>query len=204
VTDPAAPASATDRAARGRGGPSRRVLVRAALACALAPLVLAPARANGVELVTLDVVRDDEAVSIDFAVRVTLPPPVEDALRRGIVLHFEAQAELLRPRWYWRDLRVARVRREWRLSYQPLTGSFRVSAGGLHQSFASLDEAMAAMTRMTRWHVAAAVDVDPDERHVLDFAWRLDTGELPRPMQIGIGNLPEWQLAVERRVELRR
>jgi hypothetical protein len=178
--------------------------VRAVLAFALAPLALAPARANGVELVTLDVVRDDEAVSIDFAVRVTLPPPVEDALRRGIVLHFEAQAELLRPRWYWRDLRVARVRREWRLSYQPLTGSFRVSTGGLHQSFASLDEAMAAMTRMTRWRVAAAADVDPDERHVLDFAWRLDTSELPRPMQIGIGNLPEWQLAVERRVELRR
>lgn len=204
MTASAAPASATDRAARGSRGPSRRAVLHVALACALAPLALSPARADAVELVTLDVVRDDEEVRIDFAVRAMLPAPVEDALRRGIVLHFEARVELLRPRWYWRDLRVGSVRREWRLSFQPLTGSFRVSTGGLHQTFASLDEAMAVMTRMTRWRVAAAADVDPDERHVLDFVWRLDTGELPRPMQIGIGNLPEWQLAVGRRVELRR
>lgn len=174
------------------------------LACVLAPLVPVPARAEAVELLALDVVRRDDEVSVDFAVRATLPPPVEDALRRGIALHFEAEAVLVRPRWYWRDVRVGRARREWRLSYQPLTGSFRVSSGGLHQTFASLDEAMATMTRLTRWRVAAAADVDPDERHVLDFVWRLDTGELPRPMQIGIGNLPEWQLAVERRIELSR
>jgi hypothetical protein len=203
LTAPAAPASATHRAARGARGVDRRAFGRAALACVLASLV-GPVRADAVELLALDVVRRDGEVSVDFAVRVTLPAPVEDALRRGIVLHFEAQAELVRPRWYWRDMRVGRVRREWRLSYQPLTGSFRVSTGGLHQTFASLDEAMATMTRLTRWRVADADDVDPDARHVLDFAWRLDTGELPRPMQIGIGNLPEWQLAVERRVELRR
>ena len=40
--------------------------------------------------------------------------------------------------------RIARERREWRLSYQPLTSSWRVSQGGLGQSFASQAEALAA------------------------------------------------------------
>jgi hypothetical protein len=182
------------------------------LALALAPSLagLRPAQAQpgetteAVRLHSLEVRRDAEAVSVDFNVRLQLPEPVEDALRRGIALHFRAEATLLRPRWYWRAERVARARRQWRLSYQPLTGSYRVSVGALHQTFASLDVALLPLTRMTRWRIADAAEVEPGVRHQLEFDWRLDTGELPRPLQIGLGHLPEWQLAVSRSVELPR
>ncbi len=182
----------------------RRALVRCALALLALVLGGAPAAAgDAVEVALLRVDRGAAAVTVDFALNVTLPPPVEDALRRGVPLHFRADAALYRPRWYWRDERIGRVSRQWRLSYQPLTENFRVTTGGLHQTFASLDEAMATVTRLSQWRLADAADVDPEARLYVEFAWRLDTSQLPRPMQIGVGNAPEWTLEVERTLQLR-
>ena len=161
--------------------------------------------AQGVEVLDLKASRDEAAVSLDYQLRVTLPPAVEAAVLRGVPIYFAAQASLWRPRWYWRDEREARVSREWRLSFQPLTSTWRVSQGGLGQSFASLAEAMSAMTRSTAWRIADAREVDPDGRHYLEFSWRLDTTQLPRPMQIGLGGIggaSDWSLGVERNVKL--
>lgn len=186
----------------------------ASLAWALLGALLlggALAQAQGVEVLELGARRDEAAVRLDYQLRVVLPPVVEDAALRGVPLYFTAQATLWKPRWYWRDERVARASREWRLSYQPLTSSWRVSQGGLGQSHASLAEALATMTRSAGWQVAEAREVEADSRHYLEFSWRLDTTQLPRPMQIGLGGIggigglggtSEWSLGVERTVRL--
>jgi hypothetical protein len=161
--------------------------------------------AQGVEVLDLKADRDEAAVSLDYQLRVTLPPAVDAAVERGVPIYFTAQASLWRPRWYWRDERVARVSREWRLSFQPLTSSWRVSQGGLGQSFTSLAEAMSVMTRGTGWRIADARAVEPDDRNYIEFSWRLDTTQLPRPMQIGLGGIggaSEWSLGIERNFKL--
>jgi hypothetical protein len=186
------------------------VCLRARLMRAVAWLVLAlcglgaasPAAPQGVEVLTLAAARGEEAVEVDFAVRFALPPPVEDALRRGIPLHFVARATLLRERWYWRDDRIARATRSWRLSYQPLTSAWRVSQGGLHQTYESLSDALLSISRGSRWRIADAARIEPDEHYYIDFSWGLDTSQLPRPMQIGIGGQPDWALGVERTLRL--
>ena len=189
--------------------PARRLgvwrAVWLALAALLWGLLALPALAQGVEVLELAARRDEASVQLDYQLRVTLPTPVEDAALRGVPIYFTAQAALWRPRWYWRDERIARARREWRLSFQPLTSTWRVSQGGLGQSFPNLAEALAAMTRSTAWRVADAREVEPDGRHYVEFSWRLDTTQLPRPMQIGlsgIGGASEWSLGVERSVRL--
>lgn len=164
-------------------------------------------RAQGVEVVSLAASRGSESVTLDYQLRVTLPRAAEEAALRGIPLYFVATAALYRPRWYWRDDRVARVRREWRLSYQPLTSTWRVSQGGLGQSHESLADAMTAMTRTSGWRIADAAAVDDDTRHYLAFEWVLDTAQLPKPLQIGLGGVPgvtgsEWALGVEQSVRL--
>jgi hypothetical protein len=138
---------------------------------------------------------------------VALPRAAEDAALRGVPLYFVATAALYKPRWYWRDDRVARVRREWRLSYQPLTSTWRLSQGGLGQSHETLAEAMSAMTRTSGWRIADAAEVDPEARHTLEFEWALDTAQLPRPLQIGLGGVPgvpgsEWAVGIERTLRL--
>jgi len=155
-----------------------------------------------VEVQTLNLRREEGAVLLDFDLRVQLPAAVEDALNRGVPLYFQATAALFRSRWYWRDARVARVERQWRLSYQPLTGVYRVSLGAISQSHARLEEALASVTRLGRWPVAEPGQAEAGERHYAEFSWKLDTNQLPRPMQFGLGSGSEWSLGVERTLRL--
>ena len=174
---------------------------RALLAVVPALLTSTLAQAgSALELQELAVRRaPDGALVLDYALRVSLPRAVEDALQRGVPLYFETEAAVYRPRWYWRDERVARQSRLWRLSYQPLTESYRVSLGGLHQGYATLGEAMASMTRTARWRIAEPQQLEADElRYYVEWRWRLDTSQLPRPMQLGIGNQADWVLSIER------
>ena len=184
---------------------SRRGVQFLTLVCLWLTLAAPTVQAQGVDVLDLKPRRDEAAVSLDYQLRVTLPHAVEDAALRGVPIYFSAEATLWRTRWYWRDERIARVHRDWRVSFQPLTSNWRVSQGGLGQSFSSLAEAMGAITGSIGWRVADARDVDSDSRHTIAFSWRLDTSQLPRPMQIGLtglGGAGDWSVGVERTVKL--
>ncbi|MBZ8142397.1 hypothetical protein CLD22_21155 [Rubrivivax gelatinosus] len=155
-------------------------------------------RAQGVDLTQLQVGRNEGALTLEFAARVTLPKAVEDAMMRGVPVYFVAQATLRRDRWYWRDERIARVSRSWRVVYQALTSSWRVGLGGLNQSYPTLAEAMAAVTRSAGWRIADLSQLEPGKDYYVEFSWRLDTTQLPSPMQIGLGGQADWALGAER------
>lgn len=165
----------------------------------LAAAVPAARATTALELLDLGVHRaEGGTLVLDYGLRLALPRAVEDALQRGVPLYFETEASVYRPRWYWRDERVARSARRWRLSYQPLTGSYRVSLGGLHQGYGSLEEALASMTRLSQWRIAEPGQLEADTRYYVEWRWQLDTEQLPRPMQLGIGTQPDWQLGIAR------
>ena len=170
-------------------------------------LLTAPALAQGVELATLEASKADGALNLDFVARVNLPKAVEDALLRGVPIYFVAEAQLYRNRWYWRDERVARVSRSWRVAFQPLTSAWRVSLGGLNQTFPSMAEALAAVSRSGGWKLVELSQLDFDKSFYLEFSYRLDTSQLPGPMQFGLGGLGgpgDWAVGASRtlRVEL--
>ena len=162
----------------------------------------APAWGQNVELASLRTSRDEGALSLEFAVRLSLPKTVEDALQHGVPIYFLAQAELKRSRWYWRDERVARVSRSWRLAYQPLTGFWRVGLGGLNQTYPSLADALVVVSRSAGWRMAELAQLDPDSRYYVEFSYRLDTTQLPGPMQFGLAGQGDWAVAVERTLRL--
>jgi len=159
-------------------------------------------RAEGISLTHLSLQRLDAGLTLDFNIRVELPRVVEDALQRGVPMYFVAEATVYRHRWYWRDERVARATRVWRLAWQPLTRSYRVSFGGLNQSFETLSEALAAVRGVAHWKIADAAQLDADSRYYVEFSYRLDTSALPRPMQIGLAGQADWTLSVERTLRI--
>jgi len=163
----------------------------------LAMLVPQRSQAEQIEFTEFEVVHNDEGVLLHFALHFDLPRGVEDALTKGVPLYFVAEAEVFRDRWYWRDKRVNKAARVWRLAYQPLTRKYRVTFGGLNQSFDTLNDALATVRRVSGWKIAEPSQID-DGRHYVEFTYRLDTTLLPRPMQIGIGGQPEWTLLVEK------
>ena len=164
----------------------------------LAVAWLAPGRAGAAEITTFEVQRADDGLQLNYAVNFDLPRGAEEALSKAVPLYFVAEAEVFRDRWYWRDKRVAQTSRVWRIVFQPLTFTYRVTFGGLSQSYASRAEALAAISRNSRWKIAEPGQIEEGSTHYVEFSFRLDTTLLPRPMQIGIGGQPEWTLQVDK------
>ncbi len=120
-------------------------------------LVVAPAiaRAEGapVEITQLRVERADDGLYLSAQLRVDLPAIMVDTLNKGVALHFVAEAELLRDRWYWYDRKLALATKYIRLAYQPLTRRWRINVSpepignaglgvSITQNFESLDDAL--------------------------------------------------------------
>lgn len=184
-----------------------------AFALAVALLVTPAARADvgPAEVTSLHVERADEGLLLSAAVHFELPSVVEDALAKGIPMFFVAEATIYRERWYWTDKRVANQTRHLRLSFQPLTRRWRLqissspigySGAVLGQSFDSREEALAAVQRISRWRIADGPEVDPDAPHTLEFRFKLDVSQLPRPFQIGAVGQSDWNISVQRRQRL--
>ena len=191
------------------------VLRRALTFCALCiGLTLhAGQSALAAEVSQLKMERSEEAVYLSASVRFDLPPVVEDALLKGIPMFFVAEADIYRDRWYWYDRRVTTATRTLRLAFQPLTRRWRlnvlsgaISVTGLRASFSqsydSLPDAMASIQRISRWRIADAAEIDPETRHNVEFRFRLDLSQLPRPFQIGVAGQKDWTIAAEENRQL--
>ena len=98
--------------------------------------------------------RSDDGLLLNYAVNFELPRGAEEALNKAVPLYFVAEAEVFRDRWYWRDKRIASAARVWRIVFQPLTSNYRVTFGGLSQSYATRAEAFAAIRRGAHWKIA--------------------------------------------------
>jgi len=178
-----------------------------ALAWLVLVLGLGLARAEPPEVAQLRLERSDEGVLLSASVRFDLPPAVEDALLKGIPMFFVADAALLRERWYWYDKHVAGGSRHMRLSYQPLTRRWRLQVSptpignsglALGQSFETQEEALSAVRNIARWKIADLSDLEPDAKYSVDFRFRLDVSQLPRPFQIGAVGQADWNISVMR------
>ena len=183
---------------RGARGLLRAILRAAAWVAGMLMLALA-ARATEPELTSFELASSDEGVLLSYAVNIELSRSVDDALGKAVPLFFVAEAEVFRERWYWRDQRVAHEVRIWRVVFQPLTSTYRVTFAGHSQNYNSREEAFAAISRGARWKVAEPGQIEEGSRHYLEFSYRLDTSLLPRPMQIGIGGQADWTLQVQRK-----
>lgn len=175
--------------------------VRLAGGLLLAALLLSTgmtgARAEPVNFDNFELARSDDGLVLSFAARFELSKPIEEALQKGVPLFFVAQAEVFRDRWYWADKRLANTTRTWRLAYQPLTRKYRVTYGGLSQHYDNLSDALVAVSRSVNWKLVDASQLD-DGKVYVEFSYQLDTAQMPRPMQIGIGGQSDWSLKAER------
>lgn len=176
------------------------------------------AHAQPLSVIQEELLRTPDAVHLTARLNIVPGPLVEDALLRGVPLYFAWRADVIRPRWYWTDRRVASAHRTLRLAYQPLTRRWRVSLSNepadgnsgaglqyaLHQNFDNLSEALAGVGRVYRWKIAegaGVADGDPEDYRV-EWRMQLDLSLLPRPFQIGVGNQPEWNIQREGRLAL--
>jgi len=157
--------------------------------------------------------RADNALWLSTQLEFELSQAVIDALHKGIPIFFVAEADVLRERWYWTNKKVATARRQFRLAYQPLTRQWRLNiiSGeviepalglALNQHFESWSDALQAVRRISRWKIADASDLAAGARHRVEFRFRLDLAQLPRPLQIGTLGESDWSVELSKEQSL--
>lgn len=176
--------------------------------------------AGAPEVTALRVERGDDGLYLSATLNFELPAAVEEALLKGIPMTFVSEADIYRDRWYWYDRRVATANRSVRIAFQPLTRRWRVNVASgtvsspatgmaLTQHFDNLNDVVAVVRRVSRWKIADLTDIDADSRHNVDYRFKLDLLQLPRPLQIGVAGQNDWSINAQRnvrpetRVELR-
>lgn len=145
---------------------------------------------------------DGFVLSADF--NIDFNSRLEEAVNKGVTLYFVAEFNLVRPRWYWLDEKLVSQTQTIRLSYHALTRQYRVSTGGLHQSYSSLSEALRVLARLRNWVVIEKSADKPNDKTprpgeslLGSLRMRLDINQLPKPFQIAAVGSKEWNLSSE-------
>ncbi|HXV06970.1 MAG TPA: DUF4390 domain-containing protein [Burkholderiales bacterium] len=175
----------------------RRAWVRDLLAILLGALLATSAR--GAVLIKSAELRPSEAgYTLEATYDVGLTPTLEEALERGLSLTFVTEFELVYPRWWTFNLwnrTVSEFSTQHRLSYNALARQYRLAFGSLHQSFDTVVEALAVVGRVRFAPAVRFPEVEPGAVYLAALRLRLDTSELPKPLQIDALASNDWSLS---------
>ena len=137
--------------------------------------------------------QDGYVLNADFDLG--LNPRLIDALQRGVSLYFSVEFNVGQSRWYWFDRVIATRRLQYRLAYHAITRSYRLSVGGLHRTFDTLDAAMMTMTRLRSWHVLTRSEIAEGAEYAAALRMRHEIELLPKPLVVTATGGREWNLA---------
>ena len=181
-----------------RKPPERRRFIGGVVALAAASslgLAPTPATAAEAEIRNVALVLADDTYVLNADIVAELTPLLADVVARGVSLYFVTEFELAAPRWYWLDEEIVTKSLTYRLSYQSLTRQYRLTTGALHQNFGSAEEALRTMLRIRNWGIADRNALRIGRSYNASLRFRLDVGELPKPLQVSAFGRKDWNLS---------
>lgn len=169
--------------------------IRAFTALVFIAASLAVTQANAtVEMRSNALTLVDEVYELDAEFDITFNKTLEDALTRGIPLHFVAEFEVNRLRSFLWDEAIATVSLLMRLRYHALTRQYQLTSGFRTRNFATLDEARRELGRISAWPVLDASLLKKRYSYEAGLRWRLDLFRLPKSLQATALFSKEWSL----------
>jgi len=164
----------------------------ALLLLGLAAALALPAHADGIQVRRAALMSAEDGYVLEADFEVTLTHTLQEALNKGVPLHFTLEFELIRPRWYWLNEKLTNTRQQFRLSYNALTRQYRVGLRTLYRNFASLPEALEFMSRVRVREIAEAGALSKGGSYRAALRLRLDSTQLPRAFQVSAVGSREW------------
>lgn len=157
----------------------------------------APALAagEGIQIKSAELKQVDDVYYLYAQMNVNLGPTLEEAIRKGVSLYFITEFEFKRPRWYWLNEELAHITRVSRLSYNALLRQYLVSGVNIHaRSADKLEDALVILGEINAWSVIARDQLSKRETYQATLSMRMDTSQLPKPLQINAIATGKWEL----------
>jgi hypothetical protein len=152
--------------------------------------------ADGIEITRAAIEATDDGYRLGANYSFELNNDLQDAIHHGVRLFFTTEIELTRPRWWWTDDKAVASSQTLRIYYDVLTRQYYVSlVGSVQQSFTTLDEALAAIRRPSRWLIASKGALKPGETYNVSLRMFMDREYLQKPLRVNAFNNADWRLA---------
>ena len=168
-----------------------------ALSIALISVAPLPVYAEGLSVKKAELIVNDEWYFLQADFDVDLNKSLEEALEKGISLNFLIDLEVTRPRWYWVDETIVSARQNVRISYHALTRQYHFSSNQSNLSFNTLAEAKGELKHIVDWKVFERSLLKKGTAYHAALRMKLDTKQLPKPLQVEALGTKEWDLASE-------
>jgi hypothetical protein len=178
-------------------GINQRSLNLIALGLLLA--TLAPvAQAQGISVEHAEMLPAENGWQINADFKFNLSKEVEEAVNKGVALHFLVEFVLMEPNKYWFDQEAASASLPIKLSYHALSRQYLVNSGTRQANFTSLQEAMDEIGKLRAWEVHEKDALKKDTPYYAMLRMRLDQNKLPKPIQVSAIGSEQWNLISDR------
>ena len=155
-------------------------------------------RADNIFVQSVDLTSNGGEYFLSASFEIELTPTVEDALNRGVPLHFVVEFDVIYPRWYtlyfW-NKRIVEQQQHYRLSYSALTRQYRLGYGVVYQTFYTLENALSVLGNIESQQVFDQSELDDDRVYEAALRMRLETARLPKPIQIDAIGSDAWDVS---------
>ncbi len=141
-----------------------------------------------------EIAQSAEGLALDAEFAVQLNRTQEEALKKGVTLHFVTDFELERVRSWWLNESLLQVSRIGRLNYSPLTRRYQVETVEGYKAYDTLGEALTGLGRIEGWVVSPKKLLKSGERYQAGIRMRLDLGLLSKPLQINALATGKWDI----------
>ena len=153
------------------------------------------AAGEGIQIKTAELKQVDDVYYLDAQLNVTLSPLLEEAIIKGVSLYFTTDFVFTQPRWYWWNDDLVHITRITRLSYNALLRQYLVSGVNIHaRSVDKLQDALLLLGEIDNWPIIARDRLSKHELYQATLSMRLDTSQLPKPLQINAIATGKWEL----------
>ncbi|MDR3390332.1 MAG: DUF4390 domain-containing protein [Sulfuriferula sp.] len=150
---------------------------------------------EGIQIKSAELKQVDDMYYLYAQMNVALGPMQEEAIKKGVSLYFITEFEFKRPRWYWLNEDLAHITRVTRLSYNALLRQYLVSGVNVHaRSVDRLEDALQILGEINAWPVIQRDQLNKHEVYQATLSMRLDTSQLPKPLQINAIATGRWEL----------
>lgn len=156
------------------------------------------AASSNMHIRNADLRLDGEAYNLEADVDIRFDDDVEEAINKGVVLHFVVEFQVVSPRKYWFDDEIVTKTQKVALSYHALTRQYLLLRDGRQQSYDTLLEAKLELAEIRDWKVLEKLQIEKGEPYQAALLMRLDESKLPKAIQVNAIGSEEWALTSQK------
>ena len=156
------------------------------------------AATNSISIKQADLQLVDDFYLLNAEISIDFDAEIEEAINKGVPLHFLIEFQVVSPRKYWFDDEIITTTNRVTLSYHALTKQYLVNRETHQKSFETLDEAIDELLQISDLKVFEKSLTEKDANYKAALLMRLDQTKLPKAIQVDAIASEKWNITSQK------